>query len=415
MKNVFLILSLVSSFVFSSSKEERKAVVIKPVADLLGQPHVHSPKKGISLEEYYHKIPFSGTSNACWRLHQVLFNEVVTVLDEKGSEVKVKISNFYYLLDNESSPKDTYWTSKENLLFLDKVVHKKIDISHFPPPISYKEKKPSSDREQNVVTLKKPFFDPSTKTTYSVGTRFLAHADQDFRGSFDKGSFDVYIFDPKTQELLDTQIPKRYCIRNYLNHPDDQIKNFVSVLRSWAYQKKGFIPYVLGGFSWTLNCNEDAYEAKIDPENNHPYFHRNTWTESSKIGFDCVGIIGRAAQVCNIPFFYKNTRTLLKGLKCLKKGEKIREGDLLWFPGHVMVVSNLKKNLIVEARGYDHGSGRVREVHINKIFEEVNSFDELLSFYHKKRHLSLLDKEGKVFTTCKKYEILKINSVWNHP
>jgi len=78
-------------------------------------------------------------------------------------------------------------------------------------------------------------------------------------------------------------------------------------LRSWTNHKNGFIPYVLGGFSWTLNCEEDTYNEKKDPVSNKAYFHRDEWSESSKIGFDCVGIIGRAAQICNIPFSTKYT------------------------------------------------------------------------------------------------------------
>ncbi len=342
MKKLLLLLCFISTFSFSAPAKERKAIVIKPVADLLGQPYVQSPKKGISAEEYYHHIPFSGSGSACWRLHQVLFNETVTVLAEKGNEVKVRISNFYYILDNETSPRDTYWTSKDNLFILDNLKHKKIDLSQFPPPISYGDKKRPPDKEENIVTLKKPFFDPLTKKTYSVGTRFIAHPGQNLKGSFDRGSFNIYIFDPQKQELVNSKIPKINCIRNYFKRPEDQVQNFVQVLRSWTNHKNGFIPYVLGGFSWTLNCEEDTYNEKKDPVSNKAYFHRDEWSESSKIGFDCVGIIGRAAQICNIPFFYKNTLTLLKGLETLKKGEQLGEGDLIWYPGHVMVVSNLK-------------------------------------------------------------------------
>ncbi len=414
MKKYFLILCFISTFSFSAPAKERKAIVIKPVADLLGQPYVQSPKKGISVDEYYHKIPFSGSGSACWRLHQVLFNEVVTVLAEKGNEVKVRISNFYYILDNESSPKDTYWTSKDNLFFLDNLKHKKIDLSHFPHPISYGDKKTRLDEEQNIVTLKKPFFDPLTKKTYSVGTRFLAHPGQNLKGSFDRGSFDIFIFDPVKQELVSSKIPKLNCIRNYFKKPEDQIQNFVQVLRSWTNHKNGFIPYVLGGFSWTQNCEQDTYKEKKDPVSNKAYFQREEWSENSKIGFDCVGIIGRAAQICNIPFFYKNTRTLLRGLETLKKGEQVGEGDLIWYPGHVMVISNLKNNLIIEARGYDNGNGKVREAPIQEVFGGVNSLSELVRIYQAKAPVPILDINGKTVTNCKSFKILKIHSVWNN-
>lgn len=414
MKKIALLLLLLITTHLPAKNLNIKAVVISPVADLLGQSHRHSPKKGLSIDEYYHEIPFSGSGNTCWRIHQLLFNEIVTVVDERGPEVKVKISNFYYTRYNESSLQNTYWMLKKNLLYLDSSTKNQIDHSKFPPPISYQDRRLFSNKDQNVVTLKKPFYDPRTDRTYSAGTRFLAHSNQDFEGSFDRGYFDVYIFDTNRNKLVSTKISKLHCIRNYFKKPEDQIQNFVQVLRSWSYQKEGFIPYVLGGFSWTKNCEQDRYEAKKDPLTDKPYFHRKEWSGGSKIGFDCVGVIGRAAQICEIPFFYKNTLTLMKNLNPLKKGDCLKEGDLITYPGHVMVISNLEKNLIVEARGYDNGNGQVREAPLHEIFLGIESFTELERSFQEKKPISVLDIQGNVIMITKSLKLLKLHSVWHN-
>lgn len=407
---LFLFLSVIFSTLQCSSPQ--RAVVISPVADLLGQPHYRSGKKGVSLEEYYHDIPFSGNGNTCQRLHQVLFNEVVDVLEIKGLEAKIRIPNFYYIRHNESTLHDTYWIAKKHLLFLDESKHNKISLKLFPPPISYKKKRLPHNKDHNVVTLKKPFYDALTQKTYSVGTRFLAVDGQNLSGSYDKGSFLVYMYDTNKHLLLQTKVPKRICIRNYFTKPEEQIHNYVQVLRSWTVHKEGIIPYVLGGFSWTTSCESNDYHAIVEPHSQHPYFHRSNWPHESKQGFDCVGIIARAAQICDIPFFFKNTLTLLKGLSPLKKNESIKEGDLIWYPGHVMVVSNLKENLIIEARGYDHGFGKVRECPISEIFQEAKNFDELIKLHTKHLPVSVLDSEGKSFMRCKTFKILKMRSAW---
>lgn len=410
-----LILALLSLLIAANlfSLEPRKAVVISPVADLLGQPHEKSTKKHHTIEDYYHNIPFSGNGEACQRLHQVLFNELVEVLEETAHEAKVRISNFYYIKHNESGLHDTYWIAKKHLLFLDSKKNHDNKQDLFPPPISYELRKLPQNKEKEIVTLKKPFSDSITKKTYSVGTRFIAVPGQDFSGSHDRGFFTVYIYDLKSDKILQTKIPKKLCIRNYFSAPKDQIHNFVTLLRSWTKHKQGFIPYVLGGFSWTSSCCNDTVETQLDPQTKKPFFNRKDWPHKAKQGFDCVGIIGRAAQICDIPFYYKNTLTLLKGLKPLKKSDKIMEGDLIWYPGHVMIVSNLEKNLIIEARGYDHGKGRVAESPISSIFEGVHSFDQLIEAKGSKQTFSILDRHGKVFMKSKNIHILKILSLWD--
>lgn len=389
-----------------------RAFVSVPVADLMVEPYHKIPQKTYSITEYYQKMPFSGSWDACPRAHQLLFNEVVSVLEENGAEVKIQISNFYYQKANESLPLDTYWTLRKNLCFFKDLKSNKVDVAKFPHPISYKENNIEAGLQSNIITLKKPFYDPVTKEIYSVGTRFVLTSEQEVKGPFDKGNFEAHIYDVHSKKIKKTQIPKINCVRNYSKNPKDKIQNFVQVLRLWAYQKEGAIPYVLGGWSWTLNCPNHDFEILKESDSKYA-IHRSNWSHHAKSGFDCMGIIGRAAQICDIPFYIKNTTTLLKDLKPLKKNDKISEGDILWYPGHVMVVSSLKNNLVIEARGYERGEGKVQEVCVENIFKNIKNLDELKALHDQQKPVTILYFDGRPWKTFKTFKILKISSIWD--
>lgn len=253
-----------------------------------------------------------------------------------------------------------------------------------------------------------PYHEPKTHKTYSMGTRFVGCPVQE-----DPGSKSVYLFDPKIKGFRIGKIPNTYLIQLKAKTPSGKIKNFVNLLKSWCYLKEGFIPYVLGGMSWTTPCQVDAFTAKLSGTKNETY-HRADWKEPTKHGLDCMGVVGRAAQICEIPFFIKNTTTLPKKLRPLKPQEPLIEGDLLyWQWGHVMVISDIEAGLLIESRGYDQGYGRVQEIHVSKVFQDIENFDDLKKAFFHKKPLKLLHKNGSVFRTLKEYKILKIQSVWD--
>lgn len=398
------------TFAFGEIGEQ--AFIAVPVADLMVEPYHKLAQKNYSITEYYQKMPFSGSWDACPRAHQLLFNEIVTILEENGAEVKIQISNFYYQKANESFPMDTYWTLRKNLCFFKDLKNNRVEITKFPQPISYKENNIEANSKANIITLKKPFYDPVTKEIYSVGTRFILTSDQGIQGPFDKGNFEAYIYDPHLKKIKKTQIPKIHCVRNYSKNHKDKIQNFVQVLRLWAHQKEGAIPYVLGGWSWTINCPNHDFEILKESDSKYA-IQRNDWSHTAKSGFDCMGIIGRAAQICDIPFYIKNTTTLLKDLKALKKNEEISEGDILWYPGHVMVVSSVKNSLVIEARGYERGEGKVQEVSVENIFKNIKNLDELKAHYNQQKPVTILYFDGRPWKTFKTFKILRISSLWD--
>lgn len=408
-KFLFLFLLFFSSFLFSDSSA-KEAIVAVPVADLIVDPYYKLPKKNLSIEEYYLKQPFSGDWNVCRRAHQLLFNERVHVLEERGPEAKVQISNFYFLKSDEPGPVDTYWTLKKNLIYVSDLKNKRVNLDKIPPPISYKENTISKKPLASVVTLKKPFYDPITKEIYSIGTRFVTFKGQNIKGAFDDGTFEAYILDPSSKKMRSTQIPKRICIRNYSKNSKDRINNFVQVLRLWSYQKEGAIPYLLGGWSWTVTLND---EFELHKEKEGDVYERKKWAHTSKTGLDCMGIIGRAAQICEIPFYFKNSTTLLKNLKHVQKNDTIEVGDILWYPGHAMVISSVKKGLLIEAAGYERGWGKVEESPIENVFQGVKTVEQLKTLYLEKKPVTILHYSGRPWKTFKTFKILKLSSVFS--
>ena len=161
------------------------AVTIVPVADLVGAP--------LCDETRYKQMPLCGANIqpfvACNRLHQLLFNEVVDVVEKRGEEVKVRVPNMFYLSYGKTEPHSSYWTIKKYLLPLDT-----LDAHKVPKPLSFKDKDMSS-YTTNTVTLCMPYSDPATNTTFSAGTRFVRAQQRNKRAKKIK----VYMLNPASK------------------------------------------------------------------------------------------------------------------------------------------------------------------------------------------------------------------------
>src|SRR5690606_17679975 len=110
-------------------------------------------------------------------------------------------------------------------------------------------------------------------------------------------------------------------------------------------------------------------------------YHYDKDTSATKSGFDCSGVIARATQICGIPYFCKNTATIPHCLKPLQKEQELHNGDLILIRGHVMIVFDVAKNLLIEARGYTHGYGKLQEIPINQVFEGIQTYKDLTDAY----------------------------------
>lgn len=405
----FLLFIIIYITIYANVITAKKALVVVPIADLVGRP-----MSGPNILVSYDNIPLAAgkfkIGQMCPRLHQLIFNEIIDIADEQSNEVRVNIPNVYYLIQMSSQPQIAYWMQKKNLIPLDQLEQKGLDVSKIPKPIEFSNNGLALT-QNNTITLLFPWVNSLAKQAYSVGTRFVLTPDQN-----NKNHYSVYLFDPASMNFNHVEIPKQLCIENDRPHNNaDRISLFLKLLRKWAHPDNGFIPYVWGGCSFINVCKKDSFE-KIDLDDKVPgiyYYSRADIHSNPKAGFDCSGLVARAAQACGIPYFFKNTTTLSSKLSALKQGETLHEGDLIWTPGHVMVVGSIPNNTLIEARGYPTGYGKVHEVPISEKLLGIKTYDNLLKTYFVGKPLSLLNGEGEKSSTTSDYKILKFASIWN--
>lgn len=412
-----------------------KALIVVPVADLLGQ----SAKsiKNINSQSYYSNLLPSTEFETCYRINQSLFNDVVNVLQESDEEVQIEVSTEFFST-NESKYNNKFWTQKKNILPVSKI--NKDELFKIPRVNSFKKEEKT---RLNYVTLIKPF------KKFSAGTNFVV------KEKLETG-YIVYIFDTNNLENdnlarsrmdsilrpcsgqaaynlllkddpaeLDKASPRALVpsssrdtsksrqnifnevfIPNHflINRTQNKINDFLTVLKSWAHQS-GVIPYIWGGTSFCKTYTKDCSAKE--------FHERLSKIKTTKCGLDCAGLIYRAAKIANLPYYFKNTTTLSQNLKPLEKGERIENGDLIFFKGHVIVISNITSDLCIEARGYSHGYGIVQEIKLNKLFKDVNTFTELKQKYFNNEKLERLNSESKVIQIIPSFKILKLKSCFN--
>jgi len=404
-------LSFFSAFLVfcSDSIDAKKALIIVPIADLAGKPLTNS-----EILFNYDTIPLAAgsarESRSCPRLHQLLFNEIVDIIEEQPQEVRIAIPNVYYLIPQSTEPQTNYWTQKKNCIPLEILKQKRVNLRKIPIPIKFNNKE-FIQSQSNNITLLVPWIEPSTKKRFSAGTRFVLTPQQK-----NNGHYNVYILDTANFSFKEVMIPKKLClVPGNPRSNAERIALFVQLLQKWAHPDNGFIPYVWGGCSFINVYHNDSFtKHEINNKEKLSYFSREDIIHSNiKNGFDCSGLIVRAAQACGIPYFFKNTTTLANKLTTLQKGETLQEGDLIWIPGHVMAVASIPNNTIIEARGYRSGYGKVHELPLNKLFKDCESYNDLIKAYFTGKPLYLLNKAGEISSTITDYKPLKLVSVWN--
>ena len=384
----------------------QQAIVIVPVADLLGQSQKISGAKNTLAA--YTQVSICGKKGefACPRLHQLLFNEVVTIVEEYEDEVKVKVPHVCFETQDQGTPMDTYWTLKKNIISFDHLKKHRINLAEIPQPISYETKKIEDDQS---ISLIMPHYDRKTGFTFSVGTRFVAKPDQE-----NKTTIAVYALDGQGTAMRTLHIPPSHCVRQKTSTNEQKIALFLELIRRWSHQNNGFIPYVWGGCSFSGVCKNDQFTTKesIAPHGQKISFYQRPDSKKQHSGFDCTGLVTRATQLAGIPYFYKNTTTLAKYLKPLTTDTQLHAGDLIWFPGHVMVAGDLGKNTIIEARHYGHGYGKVHELPLKEVFKDVATFEQLQQNFFKQKPLLRLHRNGSVAQTISTFKLLRLASVW---
>lgn len=400
MYHVFLMALTIcmGSYIFSS--ETSYAVVIVPVADTTG--HFMGSKND------YKKFAFAPNNgdHSCPRFHQLLFNEIVKIVKERGEEVEAEFLNVFYvdLLGRKSRG---FWTLKKNLLYLEKISPELISKT-LPKPYTSDIVKNIS-KTNKVLTLTLPWYDKVTQKNYSAGTRFVRNYKEDT-----KDSYSIFLLNNNMQSVA-ALVKKTHAVIDVPDDSEKRVENFITLMKFWITQsekKKQAIPYVWGGCSFIKTYdsvfwlekgkNHDVYtEAWMRPEKNIPF-----------TGLECSSLIFRAAQICNMPYYLKNSATIASCLDHLGVQDKIMNGDIIWYPGHVVIVSDVKNNMVLESSGYMLGYGKVHELPLEKMFNNIQTFQQLKEALHNKAQLIRLDSEGKKYKTIKQFKVMKIRSIW---
>lgn len=378
-----------------------QAVVIDPVVDLIGDPLHRITKATGGFIQKFDDLPVSfQRGRHCPRLHQLLFNEQVTIIERYKDQVKVEIPNLFYQLAQSDKKQNIFWAPNGHFMPIDELKKNNIDTASLPQPIRYANSQPT---HQTIISLIEPFADPITKKTYSIGTRFVAMQKHQIQNSYL-----VHVYDSQAKRMKRILIPSAYAFLEPAQKQEDKVNLFVNLLKQWAHKENGFIPYVWGGCSFTNPIQHEHFEIK-HPNKLVAYFYRKeSEHQHPKNGFDCSNLVARAAQICGIPYYFKNTTTALRNLTHVSLSDQIKNGDLLWYVGHIMIVSNVDENKLIEASSYDEGYGKVHEVPLNKIFKGINSYAELQDQLKIKQTIYRLTKLGTVSKPIYDIKILRL-------
>lgn len=368
-----------------------QAVVISPVADLLFQP-MGELKKNYKKGYSYAHLPISGVSgspHACPRAHQLRANDTVDIIEERDDEVRVRVPHCFYLRHDGNIPQQCYWMRKKDLIPQEELSCCSSEQSCVPQPIVVSKPMP------NAITLAEPWYDPNTKTLFCAGTRFAYEKS-------DNQYYYIFVFDRLQRRYISTPCSIEHCIETSSIDPREQRNNMIALARSWSANAKGFIPYVWGGCSILKRISYPQFsEHSIQLANGDKaqYYQWPGKAHSPKTGLDCSGLILLAAQSVGIPYFCKNSYTVEQTLRPVTPQEPLEVGDIIMCHGHVMLVADLENNTLIEARGYEHGYGKVQEIPLSEQFKDINTYEDLIAAYASKQPVKRLDKAGTIRDT----------------
>lgn len=378
-----------------------QAVTIVPVADLIGQNHTHAMPSYAHMPICANKGPYT-----CPRVGQLLYNEQVSIIKEVGDEVCIKIPHLFYITPGSKEKNTLYWSLKKNFARIDKLTHTD-PAQAIPEPIWFAH--PEKNYTHNVAVLTWPYQDPKTGILFSAGTRFVLAQEQD-----NDQMVSVMMINPHHHKQQSLQLPKNITILEQQRTPAEQKKLFLKLLRSWANMNDGFIPYVWGGASIGKPCTDNNFTKIQDHQHNKAWYYRPDAIPNPYWGIDCSGLVARAAQIAGMPYYFKNTTTLGEFMKPVSRNHPLEDGDLIWYPGHVMVVGSVANNTLIEAVGYNTGYGKLHEIPLSQVFKNITTYDQLVAaLYAQKPITRLFAREEPAERTFNRFKLLSMNSIWS--
>jgi len=407
-----IVMAVIISSTTTVSATMRQAVVIVPVADLLKAP-LSQVWRANNVADAYERMPYCHVVDgdnkiACPRTHQELFNTIVDVIEQCNDEWCVQMPNLFLIDKITGTPRNSFWTHCKNLMLLDEHDAHGIGYDVIPQSIRFFDQ--NSVCDCSIVTLTEPFMDPVTGMHFSVGTRFVRAGEQAPDG------IPVFLLRDNGRSVGLLYVPDDRCVVGCPTGNEERVSLYVALLRKWAHELHGMaIPYVWGGGSFIapIDCARFERHTGMFGGVSAAFFGRLGREVGIKVGFDCSGIILRAAQIFGIPYFYKNSHTVPHYLEHLDPSELPQNGDIIQYKGHVLVISDRDNNLALEACGYDPGYGVVQELPLARIFNGITTYEQLVHHLHERLPIERLAADGCVARRLDTFTILKIRSAWH--
>ncbi len=356
-----------------------------PLADLLGGP-INDFFSTLSIEKAYTQLPYGESRGTLTspRTAQLLFNQPVIIKEQRGKEVKIEVPYLTYSLGKHTH--FTYWTLASNITKLTKKNKPYVPLNG-----------------NNTFTLRHPM--TLKGKTYAAGTQFVIEKSKQHRTQ-------VYAYNPTIKEIIKLSIKNNSRITPPQDFKGKQ-KLLVQLCKEWAHQKDGIIPYVFGGASIGTPLRQDSFiKTKVNfTKGKQSTFFTRKDSKTPLFGIDCSRIFTRAAHMVNLPLHATNTKELRRVLRPLKKDETIENGDIVVWNGHVAMVSDAKKGLLIEARSYDSGYGKVHEIPYHEQLKDITSTQKLVNAHFSKQRITRLKKDGTKNHFVYDLEILKLSSL----
>jgi len=369
-----------------------EAVVTQPIIDALEQK-APSKNNNISTKNFYYSIPYMWHTDKkeCIRAHQLLYNHRVIVIEEDDEQAKIVIPHLIITTLRYSN--SSFWILLSGI----KKMGPKQE-QYIPKTIA------DSCNEASIVSLTFPWNNPFDKKLYSPGTRFV-------RSNQDTSKYiGAYWFDNARHKAFHISLPRNKTFISTNKSFSEKQTLMVQLINKWI-DEYGTTPYIWGGTSIGVPVYGKFYLETINKMGKKLkgwYWPQHTYPLA---GLDCSGLILLAAQTVELPYFYKNSQTIIQYMKPLEKNETIENGDIIWTPGHVIIVSNVEKNELIEAQGYWPSSGHVKRQTLPERFKNIFSYNDLAQLFFNKKPLIRINANGST-KTFKNYSILKFSSAY---
>jgi hypothetical protein len=352
------------------------AVITQPVLDL----NRHQAHDATTV--FY---PAAPQTEKIQRDHQGLINERVQVIETNGDAVKIQFDNLIYDLDSSGQPITTFWTATKYLALVEQLAANNLLSALANPEYG----------AEPTIVLIYPW------NGFSVGTR-LRHAPENDT----QDGYAIVRIDYTNNGIVSDTVPHDCALIEKKPENAQQARQlFVGIINTFLDRVAchGVVPFVWGGSSFVRPYAADQKFYLQDG-----VWHREGFTNSMYNGYDASEFVWRMAQIAGIHFPYKTTWTMERSLQPLAANGILEDGDLIWVPGGLMIVSSVEKNEVVVAHGYTSGYGCIHKLKLSECLHGITTYADLVANYHAGKPLVILGKDGGIIRTCETFKLLKL-------